>query len=109
MTQLTQHAYSCGTKPRRYYVDGKRVSRDDYEFTVALAEQEGRQLNSFFTKAKPYGLRINKLQEKNNKLVEALRRISEFTSYDEEASFGDPPSPEARIAQKAIESFEGKS
>lgn len=51
--QLVQHTYS--DKPARYYIDGKRVSRETYELTVIKARMQGKDHSCFHTKAEPYG------------------------------------------------------
>ncbi len=51
--QLIQHLYS--DKAARYYIDGRRVSRDKYEHTIIKARIAGQQLCCFHTRAKQYG------------------------------------------------------
>lgn len=45
---LTRHTYS--RKPSRYYVDGRRVSRDAYWDAIDAGERAGRSLNSMTTR-----------------------------------------------------------
>lgn len=36
-------------KPARYYIDGKRVSKEDYEYQITLARIDNRQHQCFTT------------------------------------------------------------
>lgn len=42
-------------KPARYYIDGKRVDKQFYEYFILREQLAGKQLNSFFTRAKDLG------------------------------------------------------
>lgn len=54
MASLTQ-VTNTKTGMCRYYIDGKRVSRGDYEMFIIRKEMEGKTLNCFSTKAKNLG------------------------------------------------------
>jgi len=51
MTRLLT-TYETG-KPGKYYIDGKRKSRDVYEHYILVREMKGKRLNCFHTKAIP--------------------------------------------------------
>ena len=51
MTQLTEHRYS--DRPARYYIDGRRVSRNTYETAIITARMKCRDHGCFSTKCKP--------------------------------------------------------
>lgn len=48
--QLIQHRYS--DKPGRYYIDGRRVSREAYETTIITARMNNLDHGCFMTKCK---------------------------------------------------------
>jgi hypothetical protein len=50
MSSLVEHLYS--DKPGRYYIDGRRVSRDAYETAITTARMENRDHGCFMTKCK---------------------------------------------------------
>lgn len=46
---LTRHQFDH--KPSRYYIDGKRVTPDDYDHTITKARIAGRQHCCFITRS----------------------------------------------------------
>lgn len=52
--ELVEHRYS--DKQPRFYIDGKRISAEKWEWTHIMANLKDKQLSCFHTVAKPYGI-----------------------------------------------------
>lgn len=42
-------------KPARYFINGRRVSRDDWDYTNIIADKRGKRRDCFQTKSKDLG------------------------------------------------------
>ena len=39
-------------KPARFYIDGKRVDKESFEFNIILNNRKGKQINNSYTEGK---------------------------------------------------------